>query len=268
MTLEQICERASVVAREAGAFIRNEARNFDSSKIEYKGLNDMVSYVDKEAERIIVSHLQKILPEAAIIAEEETANNVSGKGPDPMGLHWVVDPLDGTTNFMHSIPAYAVSIALMDKGEVLVGVVYEVSRDECFTAWKGGGAYCNRNPISVSGVEKLKDSLIVTGFPYQDFGLQNDYLSLLAEFMKSSHGVRRFGSAATDLAWIACGRGEGFFEYNLKPWDVAAGALLVQEAGGTVTDFKGGNNYIFGAELLAAGKVHTEMLEVIGKKWN
>ncbi len=267
MNLQQICEHAAVTAREAGAFIRNEAYSFDSSKIEYKGINDMVSYVDKEAEKIIVSKLQKLLPEAAFIAEENTMNSATGEQPDPMGLYWVVDPLDGTTNFMHSIPVYSVSIALMDKGEVVLGVVYEVNRDECFTAWKGGGAYCNGKSISVSGVEKLKDSLIITGFPYQDFGLQNDYLSILGEFMKNSHGVRRLGSAATDLAWVACGRGEGFFEYNLKPWDVAAGTLLVQEAGGIVTDFKGGNNFIFGGELLAAGKAHPEMLETIRKKW-
>lgn len=267
MDLKNICLQAAEVSKKAGAFIRQEAKTFDSSRIEQKGLNDLVSYVDKEAEKIIVKGLKDLLPEANFITEEGTVSAARQQPADQNGLIWIIDPLDGTTNFIHKIPVYAVSIALMQGGKVIVGVVYEVNQDECFYAWQGGGAFLNGNRIEVSKVEHLSKSLVISGFPYYDFGRQDDYLRIFKEFMQVSHGIRRLGSAATDLAYVAAGRGEGFFEYNLKPWDVAAGVLLVQEAGGTVTTFNGGDDYIFSGEILAACKVHGEMKELISRFW-
>ncbi len=166
-------------------------------------------------------------------------------------LHWIIDPLDGTTNFIHGVPVYSISLALVKDGVVQSGVVYEISRDECFTAWKGGGAYLNGTRIHVSETNSLAQSLLATGFPYYDFKRIQDYLALLHDLMKSTHGLRRLGSAAVDLAYVSCGRFEGFFEYGLSPWDVAAGVILVTEAGGQVTDFNGGEKYIFGHQIVA-----------------
>jgi myo-inositol-1(or 4)-monophosphatase len=267
MDLKQICLQAAEVSKKAGAFIRKEAGTFDSSRIEQKGLNDLVSYVDKEAEKIIVEGLRAVLPEAGFITEEGTVKSAQGKEADKDSLIWVIDPLDGTTNFIHKIPVYAVSIGLLQGGKVIAGVVYEINKDECFYAWQGGGAYCNGKKIEVSKVEHLDKSLVISGFPYQDFGRQDTYLRIFKEFMKKSHGIRRLGSAATDLAYVAAGRGEGFFEYNLKPWDVAGGVILVQEAGGVVTTFSGGDDYVFTGEILAAGKVHGQMKDLINQFW-
>ena len=249
------------VSREAGEFLRKEAQGFTADMIELKGHNNLVSYVDKACERLIVERLRKILPEAGFVTEEGTA------GSNGENLLWVIDPLDGTTNFVHGLPIYSVSLALVRNNEPVLGVVYEVNKDECFHAVKGQGAYCNGKPIYVSKANKLDEALLATGFPYNDFGKMMPYLNILNDLMKSSHGLRRMGSAAVDLAYVACGRFEGFFEFNLNSWDVAAGALLVTEAGGYVTDFKGGSDYIFGRELIAACGVHTDLLATIKKFW-
>lgn len=249
------------VSREAGEFLSKEAKGFTADMIELKGHNNLVSYVDKTCERLIVERLRKILPEAGFVTEEGTA------GSNGENLLWVIDPLDGTTNFVHGLPIYSVSLALVRNNEPVLGVVYEVNKDECFHAVKGQGAYCNGKPIYVSKASKLDEALLATGFPYNDFGKMMPYLNILNELMKSSHGLRRMGSAAVDLAYVACGRFEGFFEFNLNSWDVAAGALLVTEAGGYVTDFKGGTDYIFGRELIAACGVHTDLLGTIKKFW-
>lgn len=249
------------VSREAGRFLKREAARFTSDMIEMKGFNNLVSYVDKSCEKLIVDRLHDLLPEAGFVTEEGTAGS---KGED---LLWVIDPLDGTTNFVHGLPIYSVSLALVQNNEPVMGVVYEVNRDECYHAVKGQGAYCNGKPIYVSKATKLNEALLATGFPYNDFEKMMPYLNILNDLMKSSHGLRRMGSAAVDLAYVACGRFEGFFEFNLNSWDVAAGALLVTEAGGTVTDFKGGNDYIFGRELIAACGVHPDLLATIKKFW-
>lgn len=261
MNLEAICKQVTQLTHQVGTFILQEAASFDLSKLEYKGTNNLVSYVDKEAEKAIIKGLSGILPEAGFIGEEGTSEFRSET------TNWIIDPLDGTTNFIHKLPPFAISIGLLHKGELLVGVVHELNLNECFYTWKGGGAYCNGKPIKVSPVTKVADSLIATGFPYSAVGKLDMYLSILKEFMQKSHGVRRLGSAATDLAYVACGRFEAFYEYNLNAWDVAAGVLLVQEAGGTVTDFTGGNDYIFGGRLVASGHIGKEMLDIIGLHW-
>lgn len=258
---EKVIDEVIALSRQAGSFLKKEAEGFTPDMIELKGHNNLVSYVDKTCEELIVKRLREILPEAGFITEEGTA------GSEGQSLQWVIDPLDGTTNFVHGLPVYSVSLALLRDGEAILGVVNEVSRDECFHAVKGRGAFCNGRPIRVSKAQHVHESLLATGFPYNDFTKIMPYLNILNELMKSSHGLRRMGSAAVDLAYVACGRFEGFFEFNLNSWDVAAGVLLVTEAGGTVTDFKGGSNYIFGRELIAGCGIQAELLKTIKKYW-
>jgi myo-inositol-1(or 4)-monophosphatase len=261
--LTQLLEQTQEIAKEVGSFIRKERQHFDVKKVEHKGFNDLVSYVDKEAERQIVDRLSMIFPEAGFITEEGT-NSTQGEV-----YNWVIDPLDGTTNFIHNIPVFSVSIALMAKDELILGVVYEVNRHECFYAMKGGGAFCNDTRIKVSEAPSLAASLIATGFPYYNFDLIDKYLATMKSLMQKTHGLRRFGSAAVDLCYVASGRTEGFFEYNLNSYDVAAGALIVKEAGGSVTDFDGGNDFVFGRKIVASnGKIHRDFMEVLAEFWN
>ncbi len=261
--LELLLEQTQEIAREAGAFIRKERQHFDLKKVEHKGFNDLVSYVDKEAELLIVNGLSKIFPEAGFITEEGTNSTMAEV------FNWVIDPLDGTTNFIHGIPVFAVSIALIEKNEVVLGVVYEVNRHECFYAMKGGGAFCNDTKIKVSAAPDLSASLIATGFPYYNFELIDRYLGVMKALMQKSHGLRRLGSAAVDLCYVAAGRTEGFFEYNLNSYDVAAGALIVQEAGGKVTDFSEGRDFVFGRQIVASNeKIHDQLLQELKPFWN
>jgi len=259
-TYKELCLFSCDVARSTGTFMAEERKNFDTSKIETKGLHDLVSYVDKESEQRIIAALQVLLPESGFIAEEGT-NDKRGER-----FNWVIDPLDGTTNFIQGVPIYAVSIGLLDGEELVLGVVYEVGRDECFYAWKNGGAYLNGEPIQVSKRSNIHDTLLATGFPYNDFSKMESYMQFLEWTMKNARGVRRLGSAATDLAYVACGRFDAFWEYDLKPWDVAAGAVIVKEAGGTITDYKGGDNYLFGKEIVAGnGLINEVILEKLKK---
>ncbi len=259
MNPEKLTSGVIALSREVAAFIRIEGQRFTEASVESKSLNNLVSYVDKGAEQRFVDGLSKLLPEAGFIAEE-------GTGERAAELNWVIDPLDGTTNFIHGIPCYCTSVALMKGNDILLGVVLEVTRDECFSAWKGGGAFLNGDPIRVSGRRTLVESLLATGFPYDDFGREAQYMELLRALMHNSRGIRRLGSAAADLAYVACGRFEAFYEYGLNPWDVAAGALIVAEAGGTVTDFGGGGRYVFGEEIVASnGTIHAELIGPIGK---
>lgn len=260
--MQQLLQEVIVLVKEVGEFIRSEAQNFDESKIEYKGKNDLVSYVDKEAEKRLVQGLAELLPGSGFIAEEGTSKHQSDT------YNWIIDPLDGTTNFTHGLPIFAISVALVKRKELSLGIVYDVMKDECFHATKGNGAYLNHVPIHVSQVKSLEKSLLATGFPYYNFDQMKQYLSILDECMQQTHGLRRMGSAAIDLVYTACGRFEGFFEYNLNAWDVAAGALIVQEAGGKVTDFKGGGDFLFGREIVAGSAVQPQMLKLIQKHWN
>ncbi len=261
MDLQHICQQVQETAQKAGQFIREERQKITAEDIELKGKASLVTYVDKNAERMIVEDLKKILPEAGFITEEETVEDNGSK------LKWVIDPLDGTTNFIHGISPHSVSIGLIDGEQPLVGAVYEVGLDELFYAWKDGGAYLNGEPISVSKSSSHKDVLLATGYPYYDFYKLSEYINVLQTFMIETRGMRRMGSAAIDLAYVACGRFDGFFELALHSWDVAAGILLVQEAGGKVSDFKGGSDFLFGKEIIASNSnYYPQFFEVINKQ--
>ena len=264
--LPALALEVAAVARRAGAFLQQEAAHFDHSRIEYKGHSDLVSYVDREAENLIVAGLRALLPEADFLTEEGT----TGPATANSAARWIIDPLDGTTNFLHGLPCYAVSIGLEIAGDIVLGIIYEPNRDELFRATRGGGAFCNDAPLRVTAAPGLGQALIATGFPYTQFAGLGAYLQILADFMAQSHGIRRFGSAAVDLAYVAAGRFEGFFEYNLNAWDVAAGVLLVREAGGLVTPFDGdlAGDAVHGRELVAATPaVHQAMITVIEQHW-
>jgi len=260
----QLSHDLAALCRTTARFIRQEAATFDRRRIEHKGVHDLVSYVDQETERRLVAGLRQLLPAAGFITEEGTA------GPDTRTeeFTWIIDPLDGTTNFVHGLPVYAISVALLHRQALVVGVVHEVNRDESFRAVRGGGAFCNEQPLRVTDVPDLNSALIATGFPYKDFGLMDRYLQVLGAFMGRSHGVRRLGSAAVDLAYVAAGRCEGFFEFNLNSYDVAAGILLVREAGGHVTAFLEDGDPLFGREVVASnGHLHAEMQQTIRELW-
>jgi len=261
-SLNTILIEVRKLTAEVGAFIRFESENFDKSNIEHKGFNDLVSYVDKEAEQKLVDRCRVILPEAGFITEEGTDSTRADE------FNWIIDPVDGTTNFTHGLPIFAISIALIQHDEIVLGVVHEINRDECFYSVKGDQAYCNDRVIRVSDAKRLGDSLLATGFPYYNFEQIPKYLEILNSFMQTTHGLRRMGSAAVDLVYVACGRFEGFFEYNLNAWDVAAGAFIVQQAGGRVTDFSGSNDFIFGREIVASCGIQKEMLETINNSWS
>lgn len=260
--LRPVQQHVMELCHEVGEFIRVENLSFDRSRIIQKeGFNNLVSYVDKESEKKLVSTLSRLISGSGILAEE----GASVKSEN--GYLWIIDPLDGTTNFTHGLPPFAISIGLTLHDRPVLGVVYEVTKKEMFHAIEDHPAYCNDQVIHTSPVRNMNDSLFSTGFPYYDFPKMDAYLSIIRKFLRQSHGVRRLGSAATDLAYVAAGRFEGFFEYNLNPWDVAAGAFLVQQAGGTVTDFNGGPNYLYGREICAAGKVHPDMQALIASEW-
>ena len=256
--LQQLCTRTCEVVKTVAEFIAAEAGKVTPGQIETKSLNSLVSYVDKTAEKMLVSELGKLLPGSVFLTEEETVEQAKGE------WQWIIDPLDGTTNFLHGLPCFAVSVALRQNEVTVMGIVYEVTRKECFYAWTGGGAWLNGERISVTQTALLTDSLLATGFPYRDFERVEPYLRVFTTFMKSTRGIRRFGAAAVDLAWVACGRFDAFYEYGLSPWDLAAGALLVKEAGGEVSDFQGGDHYLFGEELIATNAhLHLPVLAVI-----
>lgn len=201
--------------------------------------------------------MQKIYPDAGFIAEENTLS-------EQKEFNWIIDPLDGTTNFIHGIPCYCISVGLAHSNKIISGVVLEVSRNELFYSYEGGKSFLNGKIISVSSVTALNDSLIATGFPVNNFEKTQSYFKALEYFFKNTHGVRRIGAAAADLCFVACGRMEAFFEFNLKPWDVAAGALIVKNAGGIISDFSGGENWLFGKQIIAAAPgIQTDFTKVI-----
>lgn len=249
----QVCD----LCRDTGQFIREQATDFSEKKVESKGLHDLVSYVDRTAEMMLINALKKDFPEAGFIAEE-SGNALAEK------YNWIIDPLDGTTNFVHGVPPYSISIALKRDNEIVLGVVYEINLDECFYAWEGSAAFLNNKQIGVSTTENLDNSLLATGFPYSDYSRMKAYLALFEYLMRNSRGLRRLGSAAVDLAYVACGRFDAFYEYGLNPWDVAAGAFIVQQAGGKNSTFDGQEDAIFGKDILASNnKIHAEMLKLI-----
>lgn len=248
MELEELCTKVIDLVENVGHFIREERKEFVEGQFETKGKHDFVTHVDKEAEQRLVEGLEKLLNGSGFIAEEGTSD-LKGEL-----YNWIIDPIDGTTNYIHGCPPYSISVALMKADKIVLGVVYEIVARECFYSWMGAPAFLNGKTIQVSQRNSVADSLIATGFPYSYFERMESFMKTLDYFFVNSHGVRRLGSAAADLAYVACGRYEAFYEYNLSPWDVAAGAFLVQQAGGRVADFGGGNNYLFGNEIVATNK--------------
>lgn len=227
--------------------------------IQRKGFHDLVTDADIETEKTILSFIKSQFPEDEILAEETAEYNVLTDKRT-----WIVDPIDGTTNFAHNFPIYCVSVALWENRQPKAGVVIEVNRNEEFTAIKGEGAWLNGNPIRVSDTKKSEDAFIATGFPYNDLSLVEPYLKLFRHFMQELQGIRRPGAASYDLCCVACGRFDGFYEYSLHAWDVAAAALIIQEAGGVVTNWDGGEDWLFGQRLVTGNKmIHSYLLDQI-----
>jgi len=247
MNLEKLCEEVCQLSKTVGKFIKEQKISIDD--IEVKAKNSLVTFVDKTAEKMIVDRLEALIPASGFITEEETSTKIGEK------YNWIIDPLDGTTNFIHSVPCFCVSIGLRRDNELILGVIYEINLDELFYAWEGSKAYLNGKEIHVSNTSTLENSLVATGFPYSDYEKQKEYMLLFQDLMKSSRGLRRLGSAAVDLAYVACGRYDAFYEYSLNSWDVAAGTFIVKQAGGVVTDFSGGDKYLFGKELIACNEI-------------
>ncbi len=257
MNLEDICNSVVKIAVETGRFVK-DTRDKGGLSVEVKGVNDFVTRVDKMSQDRIVEALEGLVPGAGFILEEESVEERAKE------YNWIVDPIDGTTNFIHGAPPYAISIALVRNDEPILGVVYEIVMDEVFYAWQGGGTRLNGKSVTVSAKSKVADSLIATGFPYSNFSYLDSFMDTMDFFMKHSHGVRRLGSAATDLAYVSCGRYDAFYEYGLHAWDVAAGVVLIREAGGKVSDLKGGDDFLFGGKIVAAnGKIFDEMQNII-----
>ena len=256
MNTKQLCREVCGLAAEVGTFLAEERRKLsDAVTAEAKGIHNYVTRFDKESERRIVSRLRQLLPDSGFIAEEGTATSTGRER-----FTWIVDPLDGTTNYIHGFAPTCVSIGLQDnqlseeqgRPVMCVGVVYEIWAQECFSACSDEeGAFLNGNAISVSHAGRMDDALVATGFPYTDFSRMRQYMDFLEWTMRNTHGVRRLGSAAADLVYTACGRVDAFYEYGLKPYDVAGGAYIVEKAGGRNSDFGGGDNWLFGGEIIS-----------------
>ena len=260
MNMQLLCEQVIELTKTTGVFLKNFRTNLTTVDVESKGLHNYVTAADKESERRLVEGLSALLPEAGFVAEEGTSDK---KGEV---FNWIIDPIDGTTNFIHGLPCYCISIGLMRHSELVLGVVYDPSADECFYAWEGSKAYLNGKEISVTKVDNLHASLVATGFPYTDFGVVKEYLALFEEMLHSCSGLRRLGSAALDIVYVACGRFEAFYEYGLKPWDVAGGAFILQQAGGTVSTFHGEADVVFGPDFIGSNsKVHGELISIVEK---
>ena len=242
---DDICEAAN----RAAEFIRSQVGEVTDSDIEAKERNSLVSYVDKNAERMLVEDLERLLPDPGFITEEDTVANKRNK------YTWIIDPLDGTTNFLQQIPIFSVSVGLAYHGEIVSGAVVDVMQEETYYAWKGGGAWRDGREIRVSGTANLSEAIIATGFPY----FEPDKLMRLAELFKdvltASRGIRRLGSAALDLTYVASGKMDAFYETTLNPWDIAGGTILVREAGGMVTDFQGQDGFVDKRQLIASNAI-------------
>ena len=256
--LEHLLDSTVSIVRHAGHYLKEAWRNPAGRTVTTKERNSFVTDMDVLTEKRLVEKLRQLLPEATFITEESTTEQSNGT------WSWVIDPIDGTTNFMYRLPCFSISVALCKDGVPVLGVVYEVMQDECFTALKGGGAHLNGNPIHVNKAETVKDALIATGFPYHDHSKTYALVAIVNDIIRGARGLRRFGSAAVDLAYVACGRFDAFYEHTLNPWDIAAGVLLVEEAGGVVTDFSGGKDYLHNGQVVAgATPVHQELQQLV-----
>lgn len=218
---------------------------------------NFVTQADLRTEEFLIEHLKPLLPGAGFLAEESAVDQSEATH------QWIIDPIDGTTNFLHNAPPACISIGLAREDEVILGVIFELFAEDAYYAWNGGGAWCNRSRIQVSDTKSLEDSLLCTGFPYDQTDEErfDEWIRLFGSLLKKTHGVRRFGAAAVDLAYVAAGKFDGFYEYNLNPWDVAAGICIVKEAGGTISDFQRGNDYLHGKSIVASnGNIHHSLL--------
>ena len=256
---------ACEAARRAGEGLLRRFGRTDALRVDEKARHDFVTDADREAEETLVSYLRNRFPDHGFVAEESA-------GPDPVGRlgedgathRWLIDPLDGTTNFIHEIPTFAVSIALEDAEGLAAAVIHDPVHDETFHATRGGGARLDGRPIRCSDAERLDGTLVATGIPFHDLDPLPGYVRALEACTRSSCRLRRAGAAAVDLAYAACGRYDGFWEVGLRPWDLAAGALLVREAGGLVTDVSGADDYLLSGSIVAAGPaVHRALLEIV-----
>ena len=251
-------DAAVEAARIGGSVLRDYAARRTPITIGLKGLNDYVTEVDHSSERAIVEFLRGRFPEHSIVAEE------SEELARDKRYRWFIDPLDGTTNFIHGLPIYAVSVGLSVDGKIVAGAVYDPVRDEMFHAVAGGGAFMNKETIHVTERDSLKGALLATGFPFRAHGRLKEYLRSLETFILETAGIRRAGSASLDLCYTACGRYDGFWEMSLSPWDIAAGSLIVREAGGAATDFLGRDGYLKSGNVVAANRrIHSSMIEII-----
>lgn len=274
--LEELTRGVCEIAKQAGAYIREERRKFSLESVERKHAHDYVSYVDKGSEKQIVSALRQLLPEAGFITEEGTTKMEEGRGkmgeesalsPQPSSLTWVVDPLDGTTNFIHQYAPYAVSIALLQGKEILIGVVYEVCHDECYCAWKGGGAYVELKGESLKlkvSNQKIQDALLCLQLPYNSDAYKPVIKHLIDKLYGNVGSIRMCGSAAMALCYVASGRYDGYAEKYIGQWDFMAGALIVKEAGGMVTNYEGSEDFTQGNNVVATnGVIQQDLLNVI-----
>jgi myo-inositol-1(or 4)-monophosphatase len=254
---KKLCELSIPIVRAVGSFIRQELGKVSNEQIEIKERNSLVSYVDKEAEKQLVVGLKTVL-----ITEEGT---VEQGGASAL---WIIDPLDGTSNFLHNIPHFAVSVGLQIDGILRVGVVLDVMREECFYAWEGGGAFLNNAPISISSTFGVDKSIIGTGFPYDPVHVR-PLMDTLEYFVTHGRGIRRMGAAALDLAYVACGRLDAYYESTLHSWDIAGGALIVKEAGGVVSDFDGGETYLDSGRIIVANAaLHKEVQSILSDNFD
>ncbi len=259
--LKLLCDKVCVLLAQTAEMINHERENFRGSKgIEVKGHSDFVTYIDKMSEMKLVDELGQLLPEAGFIAEEGTSTK---KGET---YNWVIDPIDGTTNFIHGLTPHAISVALMRNKQIVLGVVHEISHNEVFKAWEGSLAFLNDKQIGVSTAAEHQQALIATGFPYYDLDRVEIYLDSMREIMQKTTGIRRLGSAAIDICYVACGRFEAFWEYGLHPWDMAAAALILERAGGKVCDFNNTPAYLFSGDIIAANDAYFDKFyEIVHK---
>lgn len=258
MDLNNILSQVVELSKGVGAFIAGELGKVTQSQVIEKEINSLVSYVDQEAERKLVKGLSAILPNSSFITEEKTTEEVEAD------YIWIIDPLDGTNNFLNGIPHFAISIALCSRESIVLAVVVDVMRNDFYTAIKGQGSYLNGHRLGVSSTHKISDALLATGFLYSNDYDNKHIMMILSHIMLHSRGVRRFGAAALDLAYVAAGRFTAYYENSLHIWDVAAGNLLVEEAGGQVSDWSGGKGYLDGSEVLASnGHLHQDLMHIL-----
>lgn len=258
LTLPELCRFVMEISMKTGAYIKDRQKVLTELDIQQKGAHDIVTVVDKKAEEIIVDALRVILPEAGFHTEEKT---VSQEEKEYM---WIIDPIDGTANFAHGLPLYSISIALQKNHETVLGVIYEPNQQECFYAIKGGGAFLNGQSIHVSSINSFESAMLATGFPNAKYEKMDAYLSCMKQLLLQCRSIRRMGSAALDLCHVACGRYEGFFEYGLSLWDIAAGVLIVKEAGGIISDYKGAEDASLEYEIIASnGLMHQAISDIV-----